>query len=127
MSGGLLSGGLNAQGVNVRGVIVWGGIVRGVNVQVVNVRGAIVRGVNVRPPYFTLNLWKLALRGHLNTEARTRDRTRNFLITRTIDIRKHFRISMQERCRNRSATAPQKEIIFEENKLYRRIYLRKLY
>ena len=32
----------------------------------------------------TYNLWKLALRGHLNTDARTRDRTRNFLITRTM-------------------------------------------
>ena len=32
----------------------------------------------------TYNLWKLALRGHLNTDARTRDRTRNFLITRTL-------------------------------------------
>ena len=26
----------------------------------------------------TYNLWKLALRGHLNTDARTRDGTRNF-------------------------------------------------
>ena len=25
----------------------------------------------------TYNLWKLAFRGHLNTDARTRDRTRN--------------------------------------------------
>ena len=33
----------------------------------------------------TYNLWKLALRGHLNTDARTRDRTLS-----------------QERCRNRS-------------------------
>ena len=42
----------------------------------------------------TYNLWKLALRGHLNnTDSRTRDRTRNFL--------------SQEQCRNRSATAPQ--------------------
>ena len=35
----------------------------------------------------TLNtyiLWELALRGHLNTDARTRDRTRNFFITRTM-------------------------------------------
>ena len=30
----------------------------------------------------TYNLWKLLLRGNLNTDARTRDRTRNFLITR---------------------------------------------
>ena len=30
----------------------------------------------------TYNLWKLALRGHLNTDARTRDRNRNILITR---------------------------------------------
>ena len=29
-----------------------------------------------------VNLWKLALRGHLNTDAQTRDRTRNFLLTR---------------------------------------------
>ena len=28
------------------------------------------------------NLWKLALRGHLNTDARTRDRTRNFFYHR---------------------------------------------
>ena len=41
----------------------------------------------------TYNLWKLALRGPLNTDARTRDRTRNFLLTRT-------------RCRNRAAIAP---------------------
>ena len=32
------------------------------------------------------NIWKLALRGHLNTDARTRDRTRNFLITRTMPL-----------------------------------------
>ena len=32
----------------------------------------------------TYNLWKLALSGHLNTDARTRDRTRNFLITGTM-------------------------------------------
>ena len=32
----------------------------------------------------TYNLWKLALRGNLNTDARTRDRTRNFLITSTM-------------------------------------------
>ena len=30
------------------------------------------------------NLWKLALRGHLNTDAQARDRTRNFLLTRTM-------------------------------------------
>ena len=30
------------------------------------------------------NLWKLVLRGHLNTYAPTRDRTRNFLLTRTM-------------------------------------------
>ena len=34
------------------------------------------------------NLWKLALRGHLNTDAQTRDRTRDrtlsFLLTRTM-------------------------------------------
>ena len=40
----------------------------------------------------TYNLWKLAWRGHLNNDARTRDRTRNFC--------------SQERCLNRSATAP---------------------
>ena len=27
------------------------------------------------------NLWKLALRGHLNTDVQVRDRTRNFLLT----------------------------------------------
>ena len=27
------------------------------------------------------NLWKLALRGHLNTDAQARDRTGNFLLT----------------------------------------------
>ena len=32
----------------------------------------------------TYNLWKLALRGHLNIDSRMRDRTRNFLITRTM-------------------------------------------
>ena len=32
----------------------------------------------------TYNLWKLELRGHLNTDAQTRDRTRNFLLTRTM-------------------------------------------
>ena len=32
----------------------------------------------------TYNQWKLALRGHLTTDARTKDRTRNFLITRTV-------------------------------------------
>ena len=30
------------------------------------------------------NLWKLALRGHLNTDAQARDRTWNFLLTRTM-------------------------------------------
>ena len=30
------------------------------------------------------NLWKLALRGHLNTDAQARDRTRNLLLTRTM-------------------------------------------
>ena len=29
-----------------------------------------------------INLWKLALRGHLNTDAQASDRTRNFLLTR---------------------------------------------
>ena len=28
-------------------------------------------------------LWKLELKGHLNPDAQTRDRTRNFLLTRT--------------------------------------------
>ena len=33
----------------------------------------------------TYNLWKLAsLRSHLNTDARTMDRTQNFLITKTM-------------------------------------------
>ena len=32
----------------------------------------------------TYNLLKLELRGHLNTDARMRDRTRNLLITRTM-------------------------------------------
>ena len=32
----------------------------------------------------TYNLRKLALIGHLNTDAQMRDRTRNFLITRTM-------------------------------------------
>ena len=32
----------------------------------------------------TYNLCKLILRGHLNTDARTRDRNRNFLFTRTM-------------------------------------------
>ena len=31
-----------------------------------------------------LNLWKLALRGHLNTDAQARDRTLFILITRTL-------------------------------------------
>ena len=35
-------------------------------------------------PPRTDNLWKLALRGHLNTDAGTSDRTRNLLITRTM-------------------------------------------
>ena len=30
------------------------------------------------------NLWKLALRGHLNTDAQARDRTPNVLFTRTM-------------------------------------------
>ena len=30
------------------------------------------------------NLWKLALRGHLNTDAQARDRTRNFMLTGTM-------------------------------------------
>ena len=30
------------------------------------------------------NLWKLALRGHLNTDAQARARIRNFLLTRTM-------------------------------------------
>ena len=30
------------------------------------------------------NLWKLALRGHLNTDAQARDRTQNFLHMRTM-------------------------------------------
>ena len=30
-----------------------------------------------------MNLRKVALRGHLNTDAQARDRTRNFLLTRT--------------------------------------------
>ena len=29
-----------------------------------------------------INLWKLALTGHLNTQHQARDRTRNFLLTR---------------------------------------------
>ena len=29
-----------------------------------------------------MNLWKLALRGHLNTDAQARDQTRNFLFMR---------------------------------------------
>ena len=33
-----------------------------------------------------INLWKLALRGHLNTDAQARARTRNFLLTRTMII-----------------------------------------
>ena len=32
---------------------------------------------------FCINLWKLALRGHLNTDAQARDRTRNILLTIT--------------------------------------------
>ena len=31
----------------------------------------------------TYNLWKLVLRGHLNTDARKRGRTRSFWITRS--------------------------------------------
>ena len=31
-----------------------------------------------------INLWKLALRGHLDTDAQARDRTQNFLIMRTM-------------------------------------------
>ena len=31
----------------------------------------------------TYNLWKLALRGHLNTDAQARDQTRNVFLTRT--------------------------------------------
>ena len=31
-----------------------------------------------------LNLWKLALRGHLSTDAKERDPTQNFLFKRTI-------------------------------------------
>ena len=38
------------------------------------------------------NLWKLALRGHLNTDVQAMDRTRNFLL--------------RERCLKLSATAP---------------------
>ena len=30
------------------------------------------------------NLWKLALRGDLNTDAQVRDRTQNILLTRTM-------------------------------------------
>ena len=30
------------------------------------------------------NLWKLALRGHLNTDTQARDRTRNIWLTRTM-------------------------------------------
>ena len=30
-------------------------------------------------------LWKLALRGHLNTDDQARDRTRNILLTRTME------------------------------------------
>ena len=40
--------------------------------------------LEARTTFNTYNLWKLALRGHLNTDARMRDRTRNFLITRTL-------------------------------------------
>ena len=31
-----------------------------------------------------INLWKLALRGHLNTDAQATARTPNFLLTRTM-------------------------------------------
>ena len=31
-----------------------------------------------------INLWKLALRGHLNTDAQARNRIRNILLTRTM-------------------------------------------
>ena len=32
-----------------------------------------------------INLWKLALRGHLITDDQARDGTRNFLLTRTME------------------------------------------
>ena len=31
-----------------------------------------------------INLWKLPLRGHLNTDAQARDRTRNIFLTRML-------------------------------------------
>ena len=42
-----------------------------------------IASLEVHTTLNTYNLWKLTLRGHLNTDARTRDRTQNILITRT--------------------------------------------
>ena len=53
---------------------------------------AYIASLEVHTTLNTYNLWKLALRVHLNTDARTKDRTRNLLITRTKN---------QERCRKR--------------------------
>ena len=38
----------------------------------------------IESSYIYINLWKLTLRGHLNTDDQARDRTRNFLLTRTM-------------------------------------------
>ena len=36
-----------------------------------------------------IDLWKLALRGHLNTDAQATDRTRNILLTRPFFLNKY--------------------------------------
>ena len=43
-----------------------------------------IASLEARTTLNTYNLWKLALRGHLNTDARIKDRTRNVLISRTM-------------------------------------------